>query len=55
MCEQLQQLKDFETLNRSYEPPLELDLQNRITVGTEHLLEATVEETMKALTERKVR
>lgn len=48
-------LGDFETLNRSNEPPLELDLQNRITVGTEHLLEATVAETLKALTERKVR
>jgi predicted kinase len=45
-------LEDFETLNRSYEPPLELDLQYRITVDTEHSLEATVAETLKALTER---
>ena len=46
-------LEDFEMLNRSYEPPLELDLQHRITVGTEHSLEATVAETLKALTECK--
>jgi hypothetical protein len=46
-------LEDFEMLNRSYEPPLELDLQHRITVGTEHSLDATVAETLKALTECK--
>jgi predicted kinase len=46
-------LEDFEMLNRSYEPPLELDLQHRITVGTEQSLEATVAETLKALTECK--
>jgi predicted kinase len=46
-------LEDFEMLNRSYESPLELDLQHRITVGTEHSLEATVAETLKALTECK--
>jgi hypothetical protein len=46
-------LEHFETLNRSHEPPLELGLQHRITVGTEHSLEATVTETLKVLTECK--
>jgi aminoglycoside phosphotransferase family enzyme/predicted kinase len=42
-------LEDFETLNQSYEAPLELDANNLVTVGTDRPLEETVAQTLRAL------
>ena len=42
-------LEDFETLNQSYEAPLELQAHNLVTVGTDRPLETTVAQTLKAL------
>jgi hypothetical protein len=38
-------LEDFETLNQSYEAPLELEAHNLVTVGTDSPLETTVAQT----------
>jgi aminoglycoside phosphotransferase family enzyme/predicted kinase len=48
--------EDFEVIDRSYEPPAESEFgaHRLIIVSTEHSLEATVTEALKALTQRSV-
>jgi predicted kinase len=42
-------LEDFESLNQSYEAPLELEAHHLVTVSADRPLETTVAETLKAL------
>jgi hypothetical protein len=45
-------LEDFDMLNRSYEAPSELRVNNLVNVRTDRAAEATIEETFKALVQR---
>ena len=42
-------LEDFETLNQSYEAPLELEAHHLVTVGADRPLETTVAETLEGV------